>query len=330
VLLAVVMGSRVAVMRRALVVVVLVAVATAGPSVGWPVVTAASVRSVRRAHDVLPPGIRSIAIAAVRPDNGRAYPLGIATSPTQVRRIVEWIEALPLAGQRSPQLPPCPLPAYDQPFYRLTFLGRGRRAELAQAIETGCPQDIALSVRGRSEPRLAERTAVDALLWSVNALDVCQPRQLAAVSPVSAFEDPTHTFQLLALLKNSSRRACSIRGLARVTLLDADRHALRTRATSDADREVVTLIPGGEGGTGLRWPQPTCPAPTARFVRLGFSRPPITVVFSEASDGATIAPCAGRMAETPIAPQAPFFFPPGSPLAGSQSSRRQSMIPPIG
>jgi hypothetical protein len=121
------------------------------------------------AVDPLPSGIHSVLVTGIRPDNGRAYRTGGTTSG---RAIV----------------------AYIQPFDELTFLAANGRSVLAVVKETGCTQDLAVTVRGHTETELAENASLSTLLMSEHALAICGASQLSFLRLVLPDAGATFTF----------------------------------------------------------------------------------------------------------------------------------------
>jgi hypothetical protein len=268
---------------------------------------------LRSSRELIPVGTRSIRVRVIRPDNGRSVPVDSVSSMRQVNRIVTWVDQTPLASQGVPSVFSCPPPFYSQPFYELSFLARNGKV-LARLRELGCPQDLGLSLHGGTS-RLSEDAALGTLLWDARALDRCRASQLTVAAPLSASEDPTSVFEMLAIVKDSSGRVCSLRGVARATLEGPGHQPLPTKTSGPGPTAaVVTLVPGATAATEFRWPEPTptC-APAAASLRLTIPSANATLTFSTAASSQPVAPCGGRMAISPIVPNAPAYFPPGSP-----------------
>jgi hypothetical protein len=146
------------------------------------------------AVDPLPSGIHSVLVTGIRPDNGRAYRTGGTTSGRAIVAISAWLGRRPRASVVPPPTALCPPLAYIQPFDELTFLAANGRSVLAVVKETGCTQDLAVTVRGHTETELAENASLSTLLMSEHALAICGASQLSFLRLVLPDAGATFTF----------------------------------------------------------------------------------------------------------------------------------------
>lgn len=249
----------------------------------------------RPASEVIPAGTTKVEVYVDHASTQKGSLTGTITSPSDVHKLVETIDALPI--EQPGTFIGCPFIGAFTPAIDLRFIGAGATT-LARTVEDNCT-GLTFYIDGRRQTDgLQESVNLTTLLWGMHAFPVCTASQLAPSLTHAAATGIEQSFTATFALENSSGTLCGIDAWARLTMLDAQGRPIPTHVTYARPIGAPALLFGGvRVSYALSWSSaaPACPdqppAPEISAVIPGIGR-------FRARTSHPIAPCGGRLTES--------------------------------